>query len=248
MITRPISVLLAVLAGATGIAAANDRVKPVDWPLPPPAATQRPITETFFGTTLTDPYRYMETPGETETLAWLRAQGTYTRSILNSIRPRATYLQRLGELDGAFGLIANYTEAGGRAFYLERPAGGEVFDLVVREPDGHTRTLLDVAGMIAATGKPHAIYYFIPSRDGLRIAVGVSAGGSEKAHLAVLDVATGKRIAGPLTDTRYVSPNSPTTAVSRFVNTRRSRPVSRSATPPSTSAPWSGTSRPVQSL
>ena len=198
--------LFPALVFATGIATANDRVKPIDWPLPPPAASQRPVTETFFGTTLTDPYRYMESPGDAETLAWLRAQGTYTRSILNSIRPRAAYLQRLDELGGAFGLIDRYTEAGGRAFYLERPAGGDVFDLVVRGPDGHTRKLLDVAGLIAATGKPHAVDYFTPSPDGLRIAVGVSGGGSEKAHLVVLDVATGKPIAGPLTDARYVSP------------------------------------------
>src|SRR5262245_59322712 len=198
--------LFVALFLAIGIATANERVKPIDWPLPPPVAPQRPVTETFFGTTLTDPYRYMETPGDAETFAWLRAQGTYTRSILDSIRPRAAYLKRLDELGGAFGLIAGYTEAGGRAFYLERPARGEVFDLVVREPDGRTRTLLDVAGLIAATGKPHAVDYFMPSPDGLRIAVGVSGVGSEKAHLAVLDVSTGKPIAAPLSDARYVAP------------------------------------------
>jgi hypothetical protein len=77
--------LFAVVLIASCVVAAQDRVKPVDWPVAPPVATQRPVTETFFGTTLSDPYRNMETSGDAETLAWMRAQAAFTRSILDAI-------------------------------------------------------------------------------------------------------------------------------------------------------------------
>ena len=193
----------AALLIAPCVVVAQDRLKPIDWPAAPPVATKRPVTETFFGTTLTDPYRYMETPGDAETLAFIRAQAAFTRSILDAIPARAGFLHRLSEFGAAFGLISDYTEAGGRTFYLERAAGAEVSDLMVRDPDGRTRKLVDVAALLAATGRPHAVDYFTPSKDGARIAVGVAVGGSEQADLAVLDVATGNRIAGPLTNARY---------------------------------------------
>jgi prolyl oligopeptidase len=192
----------ALLIASCGVAA-QDRVKPINWPAPPPLAAQRPVVETFFGTTLTDPYRYMETPGDSETLAWMNAQAAFARSILDAIPARAAFLHRLDEFSGAFGMISDYTEAGGRAFYLERLARAEVSDLMVREPDGRTRKLVDVAALLSATGRPHAVDYFTPSQDGTRIAVGVAVGGSEQADLAVLDVATGNRIAGPLVNARY---------------------------------------------
>jgi prolyl oligopeptidase len=89
----------------------------------PPVAPVRPVTETFFGTTLVDPYRYMETPGDPETLAWMKAQGDYTRGVLGAVPARAPYLEKLSALGAQFGLATDFNEAGGRMFYLERPRG-----------------------------------------------------------------------------------------------------------------------------
>ena len=209
-------VLLTTFFAVPGAASAQERVKPVDWPTSPPAAQQRPVVETFFGTTLTDPYRYMERPGDAEALAWMKAQGTHTRAVLDSISARADFLRRLSAFGAAFGQVSSYSEAGGRAFYLERPPGGDVFDLVVREADGRTRKLVDVAQLIAATGNPHTVNYFSPSHDGARVAVGISAGGGENADLTVLDVASGKRVAGPIANARYAWPSFDETGVLAF--------------------------------
>ena len=191
----------------TGSALAQDRVAPAAWPVTPPPATVRPVTEVLHGTTLVDPYRYMETPGDAETLAWIKTQGGFTRSVLDAIPARAAYAKRLSDLSGAFGPVFDYREAGGRAFYTERPAGGDVFDLMVREADGRARKLVDVAGLNARVGKPHAINYFEASPDGRLVAVGISAGGSENADLTVIDVATGRTVAGPIAYARGASPS-----------------------------------------
>ena len=71
----------------------------------------------------------------------MREQGEHTRAVLDAIPARTGYLERLGALSGSFGIVRGYTEVGGRAFYLERPAGGDVFNLMVRDSDGRVRTL-----------------------------------------------------------------------------------------------------------
>lgn len=203
------SVLLAGVSAAILMApqaVAQDRVKPVEWTIRPPVAAVRPISEDFFGTTLIDKYRYMETAGDAETLDFIKAQGDHTRSVLDAIPARAAYLAKISALGSQFGFVNGYEEAGGRAFYLERAPGANVYDLMVREAGGATRKLVDIAGIIAKTGEPHAVSYFAASPDGQRVAVGVSVGGNENANLEVLDVATGARVAGPVPNARFAGP------------------------------------------
>jgi prolyl oligopeptidase len=201
------TLLCASAALITGTAAhGQERNKPAEWQAKPPKAQARPITENFFGTKLVDDYRYMETAGDQETLDWMKAQGQHTRSVLDAIPARAAYLQKISALGSQFGFINSYAEAGGRAFYLERAPGSDVFNLMVREEGNSNRALVDVAALLAATGKPHAINYFEPSDDGKHVAVGVSVGGNENADLTVLDVTTGQRIAGPVPNARFANP------------------------------------------
>ena len=187
-------------------AAAGERGTPVEWSAKPPVAAARPVSEDFFGTTLVDPYRYMETAGDAETLAFIKAQGDHTRSVLDAIPARVGYLAKVSALGSQFGFVNSYEEAGGRAFYLERAPGANVYDLMVRDPGGATRKLVDIAGIIARTGEPHAISYFTASPDGKRVAVGVSAGGNENANLEVLDVSSGALLAGPIPNARFAGP------------------------------------------
>ena len=62
-----------------------------------------------------------------------------------------------------------------------------------------TRKIVDMAALRAQHGgAPMAINYILPSFDGSKVAVGISAGGSEDASLYVYDAATGAQIAGPI--------------------------------------------------
>jgi prolyl oligopeptidase len=163
----------------------------------PPAPPAKPVTETLFGQTVTDNYRYMEALGP-ETLDWMKAQGSFTRSMFDSIQPRADLGKRVGAFTGSFGFINGYATYGTRAFYEERTPGSDNFDLMVRDASG-VRKLVDIAALRAAhDGKPYAINYFLASPDGAKVAVGISQGGSEAAEISVYDAATGKVIAGPI--------------------------------------------------
>jgi prolyl oligopeptidase len=194
--------ILAFAVAAAGPAltqpASTDPLAPIGVGPPPAPPPVKPVTETLYGVPVTDNYRYMETQGP-ETLAWMRAQGAYTRTVLDAIKPLSALKARVAAFTGSFGFIQDYSTYGGRTFYEERTPGSDNFDLMVRDPDGRARKIVDVAALRAAHGgTPYAINYILPSPDGGKVAVGISQGGSEAANLFVYDAATGAQIAGPI--------------------------------------------------
>lgn len=170
-------------------------------PAVPPA---KPVTETIFGQKVTDPYRYFEQEGPAVT-DWMKAEGRYTRAVLDSVPQHGPILARLSAMTGSWDLIEGINRsAAGRTFYQQRAAGSDNFDLMVRDANGQVRKIVDVAAIRAANGgEPFAMNYFQPSNDGTKVAVGISQGGSEDASLWIYDAATGARIAGPLPNAQF---------------------------------------------
>ncbi|MGI3778315.1 MAG: prolyl oligopeptidase family serine peptidase [Janthinobacterium lividum] len=165
-------------------------------------AVPSPVTETLWGRAVTDTFRGMEAL-DPATLAWMEAQGERTRAVLDSIAPRAALEARVAAFTASLGFTQEYATYGGRAFFEERAPGADSFDLVVADAKGR-RTLVDVAALRAeAGGTPMAINYILPAPDGSKVAVGISAGGSEDASIWVYDAATGARIAGPVDRAEY---------------------------------------------
>lgn len=206
---KPASRLLILLVGlacSARAASAPDPLGPEDAPPRPPIAATIPVTEDLWGKQVTDPYRYMEAL-DPPTLDWIKAEGAYTRSVLDAIRPRAALEARIAKLTGSFGMTQGYAIHCGRAFYLERAAGSDAFDLVVSDQAGK-RKLIDVSSLHQAKGgMPYSIDYFSASPDGSRVAAGISEGGSEATSLSVYDAESGKLIAGPVdrTDPGYLA-------------------------------------------
>lgn len=188
--------------------AAFARVTPVNPGGAPADLAARPVVENYFGTTVIDRFRFIESK-DAATLAWMKSEGAYAREIFDSIAPRAAYLHRLSALGAAFGVVNTVQTTGGPGvFFLERKPGSDVFDLLIKEPAHDKRTLIDIAALIrAAAGVPQAIDYFQPSRDAARVAVGISPGGSENSKLTVIDVASGRTLAGPIDRAQFGSPS-----------------------------------------
>lgn len=201
------SLKLAVLASVVFCGAAlavtlGDPLAPVGLGKQPANAPAKPVTETLFGTKVTDPYRYMEKLDKS-TLDWMKAQGAYTRSVFDAVGPRKALLKRMADLGASFGFVQGYQTYGGRQFFEERAPGSDNFDLVVKDGKGE-RKLVDVAAYRAAhSGKPYAISFYQPSFDGGKVAVGISEGGSEDASTFVYDAVSGAQIAGPVDRTQF---------------------------------------------
>ena len=187
------------LLGAVAWAACA--VSVVAAPAVQPVAPVALVQDTLHGVVVKDPYRYMENVKAPEVQTWLRAQGTYSREVLDQIAVRDGLEKRLTELTSANGdAIGGIVRMpGDKIFYMLRPKGERQFKLAMRTGfAGTPRVLVDPEVAAKETGVPHAINYFKPSWDGRYVAYGMSAGGSEDASLYILDTATGKNVGAPV--------------------------------------------------
>jgi prolyl oligopeptidase len=155
---------------------------------PPPAAQMRPVETNYFGTLVRDAYRWMEDPHSAELDAWVKAQGEYTRAVLDGLPWHDDFVRRVNELVSARTEVSAVRALAGRIYYLKRAPGEAYAKLYVREALGAAeRLLLDPAALGGTT-----LDYYAPSPDGSHIAFGLSSHGSEASVLGVLDVATKK--------------------------------------------------------
>jgi len=59
-----------------------------------PKAPVRDVTDTYFGTKIVDPYRWMESLKSPEMVAWMKAQNEYTRRYLDGLPVGDAFLKR----------------------------------------------------------------------------------------------------------------------------------------------------------
>src|SRR6476661_4435435 len=62
-------------------------------------APSRPVTNSYFGIEVIDPYRWMEDAGSTELRDWMKAQSDYARARLDDLPVRKQILEELRRLD-----------------------------------------------------------------------------------------------------------------------------------------------------
>ena len=135
-----------LFAGAGGVFAAwlTRRRASAAASIPPaPVARVAVVKDTYFGETLSDPYRWMENDKDPDWLPFLRGQNEHTRALLDRIPGRDRLLKRIQLLSGDAAATLLVQRAGGRLFYQQRPAGADNFKLFVREDGGASRVLID---------------------------------------------------------------------------------------------------------
>jgi prolyl oligopeptidase len=190
--------ICAALAGACTLAQAAMTA--------PPVAPVKAASDAYFGTTVTDTYRYMEDMSSADVQQWAKAQADYARGVLDAIRGRAPLLARIRELDDSVKERVQFValSGGGLVFYEKRGADDNQLKLYVRQGyKGAERLLVDPDALAKADGTPHAIEFFQASNNGKLVAYAVSAGGSEDATIHVMDVATGKEVMAPIDRAHY---------------------------------------------
>src|SRR3979411_1167701 len=125
-----------LLAGAGGVFAAwlTRRKASAAAPIPSaPVARVAIVKDTYFGETLSDPYRWMENEKGPAGLPFLRGQNEHTRVVLNTVPGRDQLLQRIQQLSGDAAATRRVKRAGGKLFIEQRPVGADNFKLFVQE-------------------------------------------------------------------------------------------------------------------
>jgi prolyl oligopeptidase len=159
-----------------------------------PEAKTLPVEDTYFGTKVTDPYRWMEDSKSPEFQAYLKAQSGRTRAILDSIPGRKAMESRVEALMETITSSANVNRRRSLFFYEKLQPGSNLSRLYVRDGLGGAERLLLDPATLSHDGHHQAISYYLPSDDGATVAVGLSAGGSENAVMHFLDAASGKEL------------------------------------------------------
>src|SRR5690242_9992613 len=79
-----------------------------------PKTPVRNVTEDYFGTRVTDPYRWLEKQADPEVMAWMKQQNDYARAVLARIPGRDQLLERIKTLDNAGTVVSGLQVWGGR--------------------------------------------------------------------------------------------------------------------------------------
>jgi prolyl oligopeptidase len=165
-----------------------------------PAAERLDTVDELHGHRVPDPYRWLEDPADPRTAEWSRQQDELAAGYLSGLPGRDGLRERLTALL-ATGSVGAPMWRGGRAFFTRRAAGGEHPTLLVREPDGVERTLIDP--LVLDPAGTTTLDAWTPSIEGDRLAYQLSSGGNEESALFVLDIATGEQVEGPIDRCRY---------------------------------------------
>ncbi|MCW5851987.1 MAG: S9 family peptidase, partial [Anaerolineae bacterium] len=143
----------------------------------------------YHGTTVADPYRWLEDTDAPETRAWIEAQNKLTFDYLELIPAREAIRRRLTELWDYPKQWAP-VKRGGRLFQLRNTGLQNQDVMVVIESDGGERVLLD-PNALSDDGTVALVNWSVSS-DGRRLAYSTSRGGSDWLTWRVRDVDSGQ--------------------------------------------------------
>lgn len=172
---------------------------------PAPVARVQVVHDTYFGETLSDPYRWMENDKDPDWLPFLKGQDAHTRAVLARIPGREALLKRIEQLSGDTALTRRAARYGGRLFFEQRPAGADNYKLFVEE-GGVRRTLIDPTLRSGPSGH-YSLDWWQPAPDGSKVVYGISKDGSEDSVLHVLTVADGKDLTDQIPNTQAATPH-----------------------------------------
>ncbi|MGH9599810.1 MAG: prolyl oligopeptidase family serine peptidase [Terracidiphilus sp.] len=179
---------------------------------PPPEVKKIPVTDNYFGTKITDDYRWLEDANSPETRAFINEENSYTERYMEQARIRPQVA------DDLLGLVqvSAWTlpiVRGDDYFFTKRLAGEGQASIYVRHgwagrdstrPDstgqdstgtgsaGKDRRLVDPAQL--SRDPNTSVELMDVSRDGTLLAYGVRQGGADETVIHFLDVETGKTL------------------------------------------------------
>ena len=158
------------------------------------------VVDDFHGTSVADPYRWLEDDNE-ETAGWMQAQNRLTEGFLAEVEARDAIRDRLTALWN-FPRRTIPIKAGQRYFFSRNDGlQNQSVYCVQDEPGGQTRVLLDPNslsddGTIALTSAT-------PNRDGSLLAYGLSEAGSDWQTIQIRDVETGEDLPETIQWTKF---------------------------------------------
>jgi prolyl oligopeptidase len=166
------------------------------------------LVEVLHGVAVEDPYRWLEDGESPEVRAWDEAQNAATRAWLaripgrDALRGRVRALLSIGYVGAP--VVRTMGDGTRRYFHMRREGSQEQAVLYRRDGVGGVDHVLIDPAPLSADGAT-AVDWWAVTRDGARVAWGVSDAGSEESTLRVRDVATGADLSDRIPHTRHAT-------------------------------------------
>lgn len=154
----------------------------------------------YFGTKVTDPYRWLEDDMSQETKDWVIAQNKVTQGYLSQIPFRDAIKKRMTELWNYEKYSAPFKEGGYTYFYKNNGLQNQSI-LYRQKGDGAPEMFLDPNSFSAdGTTSLQGLDF---TKDGSLAAFQISEGGSDWRKVIVIETSTGKKVDDTLRDIKF---------------------------------------------
>jgi prolyl oligopeptidase len=187
---RHASIAAAMLAAFGATSAIAQTCPSFGEPLAYPVTKKVDQADNYHGTTIADPYRWLEDANSAETQAWVEAENKVTQAYLAQIPQRDAIRQRLTRLWNYERYSVPYKE-GGRYFYSRNDGLQNQSVLYTMKSLSDTPRMLLDPNKLAADGTV-ALSGVEVSPDGKLLAYGTAASGSDWNEWKVRDIETGQ--------------------------------------------------------
>ncbi|WP_264520975.1 prolyl oligopeptidase family serine peptidase [Flavobacterium sp. N1994] len=166
-----------------------------------PTTKKVPVTDTYFGQTYTDSYRWLEDMKDPNVVSWFKDQADLTNATLNKISGRDGLIAEWKSLDKLQPpVFRSRSKEGGRVFYQKTMPGEKVSKVYFRQGEtGPEQLLFDPLTFIA--GKTLSVQQISPSYDGKKLLIAYSENGAEVSTIQVMNVDTKKFSSDVITNT-----------------------------------------------
>ena len=149
------------------------------------------VKDTYFGTVVADPYRWLENDTSAATADWVKAQNAVTQNYLGQIPYRDAIKNRVEKLFNFEKFSAPFRQ--GKYIYYYKNSGLQNQSVLYREADGSTTPELFLDPNTFSKDGTTSLAGISFSKDGSMAAYNISEGGSDWQKIVVIDAVTKKQ-------------------------------------------------------
>ena len=169
-------------------------------PLKYPVTKKGNVVDTYFGTAVNDPYRWMEDDRSDETAAWVKAQNEVTYGYLNQIPFRDALKSRMEKLWN-YEKIGAPSKEGNFTYYSKNNGLQNQSVMYRKDAKGKEEVFLDPNTFSKdGTTSLGGIDF---SKDGSKVAYAISEGGSDWRKVIIMDAVSKKIIEDTIVDVKF---------------------------------------------
>lgn len=165
-----------------------------------PETVKKTVTDTYFGTEIQDPYRWLEDDMSEGTANWVKAQNEVTYAYLDRIPFRKNIKERMEKLWN-YEKISSPTREGDFIYYYKNNGLQNQYVLYRKDKAGKEEVFLD-PNTFSKDGTT-SLSNISFSKDGKLVAYAISEAGSDWNKIIIMDAVTKKTLEEPLVDVKF---------------------------------------------